>query len=245
MQYKKRITRFVERKVVRRASAIVFCTNIMKEKFLRDFGQNFSGVSHVLTNAFAEQVDMEPLFLDGNKQVMLYAGTFYGERGVGLIAESLAQLVKNGIISEDTFSFHIFGKLGKQDVNIIEHYGLEGLIIEHKPVEYQTVLRYMKGANILFLPSGTDVDYAIPFKLFDYLSVKKPIFALAPRGSAVHEVMENIDCGRIAFLDEKTSIQLVLEQMIMSPKDHTFAGIEEYTWDSIAARYKGILDKIV
>ncbi len=70
------------------------------------------------------------------------------------------------------------------------------MIKEHDFVKYQTIIKHMKAADILFLPSGFDVKYAIPFKLFDYLSVKRPIFAVAPRNSAVAALMNQIDYRR-------------------------------------------------
>ena len=135
-------------------------------------------------------------------------------------------------------------KLLKEDRYVIRKYGLEDVIKVHPRVSYERMIRYLKYADILCLLSGSDVRYAIPFKIYDYLSVKRPIFAVAPGNSAVAEIMSKIDCGRLALIDNKDSILTNLRAMLMENPNYSFSGAEQYTWDNIGYRYKEVIDRI-
>ena len=97
---------------------------------------------------------------------------------------------------------------------------------------------------ILLLISGSDVRYALPYKIYDYLSVKKPILAVAPENSAVAEIMRQINCGRFASINSKDSILTNLRVMIEENSEYSFSGVEQYTWDKICHKYVEIIDNI-
>jgi len=111
-------------------------------------------------------------------------------------------------------------------------------------VPYEEIIRYMKASDILLLISGSRVNYAVPFKFFDYLSVKRPILAIAPEDSGVADIMNDIDCGRVASLNSRASITENLRRMLFENKTYTFSGSRKYTWDEVGQRYVEIIDCI-
>jgi len=240
----KRINDFFERLALRQASALVFCSEIMMEDLLNALGKHTKASSHVISNGFHSEDAIQPLCLGRNRKNMIYAGNLYHERRIELLAKPLSQLLKEGSITTDSFCFHVFGVLNSSDKEVIRKYGLQNIIKEQSQVTYEQILRYLKGADILFLPSGAKVRYAIPFKFFDYLSVKRPVFAVAPRNSAIAAMMRTIDCGRLASIDSKDSILKNLRIMILEKEKYTFSGAKQYTWDKIAHKYVEVLDQV-
>lgn len=242
--YGQKINKFFERLAVKRASVIVFCSRIMMENFKRSLGKYTNATCHVVTNGFDNRDSIEPLSLGNGHKTMVYAGNFYGERKLEFLAKPLFYMLNKGVISKEKFCFYIFGELQDRDRQVIQKYGLDEIIKQKTWIPYEKIIRNLKGADILFLPSGEDVKYAIPFKFFDYLSVKRPIFALAPPNSAVAELMEEIDCGYLAFYDESESIQQKLEKMIVEDRKYSFYGIEKYNWFEIGKQYNKLIDNI-
>jgi glycosyltransferase involved in cell wall biosynthesis len=239
---RKRLNAFIEKWVIRRASAVVFCSRIMMNNFRESLGKHTRATFHIVTNGFVEQNSIKPLSLGNSKKNMVFAGKFYGERSLKLLAKPLAKLLNEGAISTDSFCFHIFGKLRDQDLGIIKKYGLRKIIKEHPWTPHKKILQYLKCADILFLPSGSDVSYAIPFKFFDYLSVERPIFAVAPENSAMAELMNKIDCGRLAFINNEQSIFVNLQTLLLENKEYTYACSREFTWEEIGRKYMRIID---
>ena len=241
----KRINEVLERVSARNASALTFCSQTIKEHFGSHMGKYTQADSYIVPNGFKNNEMIEPLSLDKVKQNMVYAGNFYGERSIKLLVKPLCRLLDENAVNDETFCFHLFGtEISDEDRKVISKYGLQHIIKEHHPVPYEQAMRYLKGADILFLPSGSDVKYAIPFKFYDYLSVKRPIFAVAPADSAVAELMNKIDCGEIAPINSEKAIFDKLRMMLLDKKEYTYSGIQQYTWDEISHKYLQIIDKV-
>lgn len=241
----RKVNELFEKLATRRAYALVFCSRKMKEDFVRDLGKYTKATSHVIPNAFNHKDGIEPLPLGPTRKNMLYVGSFYGERSIELLANPMVQLLSKNLVTKDSFCLHIFGSIPDREKKIIDKYGLQEMVKEHPRVPHQKSFQYLKGADILLLISGSDVKYAVPFKFYDYLSVRKPIFAVAPPNSAVAELMGEIDCGRLAFVDSQDSIRNTLEKMILEDRRYSFSGMEKYTWDVIAKRYIELIESTI
>lgn len=242
--FKKNTNILIEKIAVRLASGFVFCSRIMKRNFLNHFNEDPSKQYSVITNGCYSNDIVTPLTLGTSQKTMLYAGNFYGERTLSIIARPLANLVKDGIITKETFQFHILGNLNENDRSTIHKYYLEDIIIEHPRVAYWKMFRYLKGADFLFLPSASNVEYAIPFKFFDYLSVRRPIFSVAPKESAVAQIMQEIECGIFSDINNEASIQNGLKKLIRSTPTKIFTNSEQYSWKMIAAQYIRLINTI-
>jgi glycosyltransferase involved in cell wall biosynthesis len=240
----RKIGRLFEKSAIRYASAIVFCTPFMKNDFIKSIGKCKKFISHVIPSGYNNNDAIQPLYLEKNKKSMVYAGNFYGERRIKILAEPLFRLLNQGFIDKNSFCFHHFGTFNNDEKTIINNYGLQNIIKSHPKVSYEKILRYLKGADILFLPSGSDVRYAIPFKFYDYLSVKRPIFAVAPLNSALAEVMREIDCGRLSQINNYDSITENLRVMLLEEKKYSFSGAEKYTWENAGKMYVDVIEKV-
>ena len=240
----KRVAMRLERRVVNRASALVFCSCAMKNNFIDNIGKYADAPYFVITNGFSNGDGIQPLSLGRAQKNIVYAGKLFGERKIDLLAKPLLNIMNEGLISRDNFCFHIFGEVMTEDRKLINKFGLSNLIREHPPVPYEQLIRYLMSADILVLIIGQDMSYSISYKFFDYLSVKRPILAIAPRGSAIAELMDEIDCGRLAFIDSEVSIQQSLEKIIVEDKRYSFSGMGKYNWNEIAKKYINVIDNL-
>jgi glycosyltransferase involved in cell wall biosynthesis len=242
--FRSMIGRFLEKLAIRQAAAIVFCTQIMRKDFLENLGKYTKAICRVVHSGFHDRDMVQPLSLGKGKKIMIYSGNFYSERRFKLLAKPLSILFNKGFIGKDSFCFHIFGKTKNEDKEMINQYGLKELVEWHPPVNYEQIIRYLKGADILFLPSGSDVKYAIPYKFYDYLSVKRPILAVAPEDSAVADMMREIDCGTLSLINDEDSILENLRKMLLEENEYSYSGAEKFTWENIANRYIDVIDKV-
>ncbi len=236
------LQRRLERWSVRQASALVFVTEKMVEYFQNHFGDTALPPRFMIPNGFDDSTAIEPIVSDEpGRKVILYAGSFYGERSIWLVLTPLLDLISRGIVGRQSVRLHVFGSIPENDKKKIKKEGVEDLVREHAPVGYEEIFRRMKGADILFLPSGRDFDYAVPFKFYDYLRVQRPILAIAPRNSAVASLMKDIDCGVITVISLPVSIRNGLEVILQQEKPYFFSGIEKYRWGSLAEEYRKVI----
>jgi glycosyltransferase involved in cell wall biosynthesis len=232
------VSRFIERAAVRQASAIVFCSEIMKEQFFDAFASDAPDRLEVIYNGFDPRSEEQSRKSSDSDHVdMLYAGNFYGRRDLSVIAPVLAEMKHDGDISASDFQFHLYANLTERDRALIREWDLYDVVQVHGLVSYQEAQRLMRKADILFLLSGDDVSYAVPFKFFDYLRAKRPIFAVAPKTSMIARLMDDVDCGECADFASSTDIRRALCQLIAGHNSYSFAEADKFHWSNAAQRY--------
>jgi glycosyltransferase involved in cell wall biosynthesis len=240
----KMVNRLIEKYSIDRADALIFCSNKMKENFIRFFGVNLKSKCRVIHNGYFNTVEARKIRKEDSKINIAYAGEFYGDRKISVIANPLFQLLNEKIIKPDNFCFHIFGNLNAKDKMIIKHYGLSEIIKEHTKLPFAQVIQFLGTADILLLIIDISMNYSIAYKFFDYLSVKRPIFAIIPENSAMADMMDEIDCGRCALITSKESILSNLRKMLTEKKEYSFSGAEKYTWENAGRKYLEVINEI-
>ena len=186
---------------------------------------------------------VEPIYLEKNKLSIIYAGNFYAGRKLNYLFSPILKLYDNGLLERDGIIIHVFGKIIDEDREAIKKLGLQNLVCEHDKVPYRDILSYMKGADILYLPQGYYLKYAVAFKFFDYLTVRRPILTVASLDSAMSDIMNEINCGEIADITFE-SVYSALYKIIIEKKKYSFEHLEEYSWENIALKYLIIISKI-
>jgi len=181
------------------------------------------------------------LYLEKDKKVILYAGNFYGKRRLKYLFGPLLGIY--GIYElKKNISIHVFGKLHEEDVELIKKLELSDIVVEHPRTSYSKLVRYMKGADILYLSQGEDHRDCVPYKLTDYLTIMKPVLTLTSLNSATYDFMQELNCGVVADIDNPDSISWALKELLQNGKEITFSGIEKYSLNNVAENYYRIIN---
>jgi glycosyltransferase involved in cell wall biosynthesis len=239
------VSRYIERKAIQQASAIVFCSDVMKDQFVKAFGPFAPDRLEVIYNGFEEQsnkgLDQTPNL---GRIDMMYAGNFYGKRQLSVILPVLAEMIRDGEISAAGFRLHLYSILSAQDLRLIKDLCLEDMVEVHDLVPYQEIQEVMRQSDILFLLSGDDVSYAVPFKFFDYLRANRPMLAVAPKGSMVERLMSEVDCGECAGFSDRGEIRRALSTLIASRNSYSFEGADQFHWSNAARKYFRLIQDV-
>ncbi|HSP88808.1 MAG TPA: glycosyltransferase family 4 protein [Ignavibacteriaceae bacterium] len=234
---------WIEEKILRHASKIVFNTEKAKSEYIKQKKiENLEDKSVVIKNAFTNYNDLEPIILESNKKVILYAGNFYGRRSLQYLIKPLHRLFDEKCLNKEDIAIHVFGKITTRDRVLFSQNNFEHLINEHNKVNSNDVLRYMKGADVLYLPQGEDVPYSVAFKFYDYLSVKKPILVVTDKNSAMTEVMKEVDCGEVVDINNTDEVYSALKKILIEQKTYSFNGFENYSWEKISSKFSTLLN---
>lgn len=176
---------------------------------------------------------------------IVYAGVMYVERKLTTLVEAMANVAARKAASGIRLAVHFFGSIRRDYRKKFETLGLTHLVREHEPVEHSRILGFMKAADALYLPSGNDHSYAYTYKTFDYLSVRRPILAVYPAGSAVAGLLGDIDCGELATEDEPGAIADALERMMSRAGKYVYVGRERFIREALADRYESVLNEVI
>ncbi len=237
----RKLNMFLEKRIMKRASKIIFNTDRTKEEYLKlklDF--NIADKSYVINNPYYQKENAEPLYLEKNKKVIIYAGNFYGRRRLKYIFKPLLKLYPDGKL-KDEIALHVFGPIHEEDAQLIKELDLSDVVVEHERIEYSKLIRYMKGSDILYLSQGEDHGYSVPYKLIDYMTISRPVLAVTSINSSTYNFMQGLDCGLAADIDDPESIYLALKELLMNNRGFSYNGIEKYSYENLGEQFLNLL----
>ena len=239
--FKRRYTWFFEKLLLKNAKYVIFNTQTALNKYFKQkLKFAIENKSFVIPNPYLCEERAEPLYLEKNKKVIIYAGNFYGNRRLKYIFKPLKHLFNNGELNNKV-SIHVFGKIHEEDADLIKELNLSKIITEHKWTNYSLLASYMKGADILYLAQGDDHRDCVPYKLTDYLTIRKPILAVTSFNSATYDLMQEVDCGIAVDMDDTNSIYNALKELLIDERNFSFAGTEKYSLKNTAEYYYKII----
>lgn len=139
----------------------------------------------VITNGFdpddVAQNDIEVHF-PKEKLHFVYTGTLYhGKRCVDMLADVLQELISEGKITKDQFTFQYAGPDYSELLAQLRAYGLEETAVDHGFVSREQSIAMQKKADALLLLTWNEKAYqgVVPGKLFEYMAIgTAPIIAL-------------------------------------------------------------------
>jgi glycosyltransferase involved in cell wall biosynthesis len=234
----------MEKIILKQVDAAVFCTDRMHAAFSESFRNAIKdGYSTTITNGLSSISNVSPSSeTDSIEKSMLYAGHFYGGRSINMIASAAQKYVMHGV----PLTISIAGpKLQESERTLFAELAPNVKLEELGWIDYCDVRKAMESADVLFLPSGRNHSYAIPFKFFDYLQAHVPILAIAPFESAVKDIVQETYCGEFASIDNPEEIEQALFGILTGERTYSWENTESFHWDVIGLKYLEFLKKIL
>lgn len=229
--------RRIESLALNRAVAVVGCTERLTEQVRSGFGCT-DRKFYTITNGFE---DIRPWAAGGGGTEfrIVHAGSFYGNRSLAPLINGVLEMRKKGIKVRIR---SIGGPVTGRDWREFRARGCEDCISDEDPLPHDMALDAMARADVLYLPSGGDVSYALPYKFFDYLSAGRPILAVCPADSAVSDYVNRTSCGGAFAPDDPAGIAGFLSEVHSGAAPEP-RGLEEFLWSSLAGEYGRVVEK--
>ena len=158
---------------------------------------------------------------------LLYSGSLYANgRDPKQLFTALSRLKKLNIISQDNFILTFRpGKIDAFQAPLTELNISE--LVEFLPsISFDGAIAEMQQASATVLIQDEIFHRQIPGKIYDYISVKRPILAITPKNSATADLIADLSFGVSAWgVDEiATSLQTMLDNNIDCSAD-----VEQYS----------------
>jgi hypothetical protein len=189
----RRVYRWLERTVVRRADEVIANT----DEALIQWQEKFPLLSkkfHLIWNGFDPEERIKPLpIVSRHRKVLCHVGALYHGRITTPILESIARLIAANRIPEGSVLVRLIGSAQTECLpypGLLHRARSEGwldLVIEHLPhQEALHVAQTSSGLLLLQSESATQV----PGKLFEYLQIGRPILAFIRPNSPAERLLE-------------------------------------------------------
>lgn len=205
------VSELLERLTLRKSDHIVTVGEIMKQYFARLVGDDCNDKIGVIYNGYDKE-DLVGLG-DASKQderfVIAYLGTWGHIRDPEFFLRALGSLLRKRRYLRERMRVNFIGEV-KFDVDLairIEQLISEenlGMVVHRVPfVPRKQGLSYLYASDVLLLVIGMPIgrpdvpDWMVTSKLFEYLSIRKPILALVPPDGEAARIIRETNAGEI------------------------------------------------
>jgi hypothetical protein len=205
------LERRLESFCVRSADHVVVNTQPLQEDFTRRFPQERAAKFTTITNGFENLLnedagERDPCF------TVLHAGCIYPPRDPTAFFVAVRQLVRAGLIEAGELKVRLLGGCPSSPAlaQLLATPELTRVIEILPRVSHSLALRYQRDAQVLLLfQNGFPLQ--VPRKLFEYMSVLRPVLAITERDSATAAIVLECGIGLIAEADVGSISRALLE----------------------------------
>ena len=213
----------LEQRVVGRASRVVLTTPGAMSGYADRYPEAFQG--HRLSvipngydeSAFAGIAADRPLG-PGRPLRFVHSGILYPDGRDPLpFLTALANLKAAGILSDSGVQI-VLRASGSEAVyeGEIKRLSLQGMVTLAPPVPNDAALREQADADALLLFQGQRYDRQIPAKVYEYLRIGRPIFALVGEHGDTANLLRESGGAKLVPLDDTDAIEHGLSEFILS-----------------------------
>ena len=246
----------LEKRVVTRATHSVFTTPGAMQFYAERYPQIYrEGRMTVIPNGYDEEAF--PLNTDtkvhpsGRPLKLLHSGLLYphGRTPVPFFM-ALARLKASGVIAADRLQVTLRASGSEAHYAAeINRLDLDDLVTLAPPISHRQALTEQIGADAFLLFQGGEYDRQIPAKLYEYLRIGRPIFALIGEHGDTAAVLRDTGGAVIVPLDNASVIEAQLEVFIRAllegngPKANAKI-VQKYSRKEGAVSFAGLLGKV-
>jgi len=179
------VTGKLEKVAIRFASRVVFATSVLQQEY-EELYPDYVWKYQTISNGYDPEdfSDIEPICMT-DKSTFILAGQFniYTPTAVSSLMEAL-RLLPN-------VHFIYIGNEAECIQSEAENYSVGHLVTTYPYMPYETVLRYVAGANFTILSNG--MRNGMGTKIFDYLALNKPVLCFVPKGSVITQQFSELE----------------------------------------------------
>lgn len=206
----------LERDVIETSDMLTTVTHSFARNFQKKYQSSIKRIE-VIHNGFdpEDYINLKPVKNFPEKWTFVYTGVFYQERNPQLFLQCVAELIDEGKLDKSQLSIQfagVFDYPGYSDnINCVKKYGLESVVYLWGNLAHKDALALLAGADQLLLIGDVSPDSSsyIPGKLFEYMAVQKPIFALSVSGETAN-IIEEQRIGKVIDPNDKETIKKTL-----------------------------------
>jgi len=181
---------------------------------------------------------------------LTYAGSLYsGKRDPTFLFKGLSQLIDERKIDPSIIALDFYGDSGNLE-DIANTYNIRDILNIHGSITHKEVLKRQKESQILLLISWNNKkeEMFIPGKVFEYLSLKRPILSIGYKEGSLKELIARTNVGyHVSTLDQTKNALMKLYDDFISNKTISYKGNEKvnsYSMRNTAKKFGRILDSV-
>jgi len=221
--------RWIERQAVNRASRLIFTAASTRRMYLERYPHLSPAKCVLIPNGYDEEdfahivVREGPTLAEDRPLRLLHTGVIYPEeRDPRPFFRALQRLKHEGKISAKSVSI-VFRAAGSEDLyqRLMNELNIADLIKLQPHVPYHQALQECADADGLLLFQAANCDHQIPAKAYEYLRLRKPVFALTTHTGDTATLLTDVGGATIVSLADEEDIYAGLPSFLYAVRTRT------------------------
>jgi glycosyltransferase involved in cell wall biosynthesis len=201
------------------------------------------GAKHVevITNGYdPDDLPTPPEPVD-ERWSLVHVGSITATRDVPELWQALAERVHTDPEFRERFVLRFVGGVDHSVLRSVEAAGLMGHVDRIGQVDHTEALRHMQRARTLLLPVNNtpNVMGFLPAKVFEYLSVQRPILAVAPAEADIAKVL--VGAHALVQRDDPAALRKVVDALFRNEVVHA-ATVQLFERKCLTEELKRVLE---
>ena len=234
--YAEKRHRYLEKKVLTSADAVIVTSKTTKEEFQAITSKPIE----VITNGYdIEKVEKQPL---DEKFTLAHIGSFLSDRNPKIVWESLQELVSENKRFAGSFQLKLIGKVSQEVLDSIAAHQLEAHCLNLGYVSHKEAIGHQRKSQVLLLVEidSAETKSIIPGKVFEYMVSERPIIAIGPKDSDFAEIITATNTGTFFTYTDKEKLKKTLlsyfEAYLSKELKVHAVGLQQYSRKNLTAK---------
>jgi glycosyltransferase involved in cell wall biosynthesis len=218
--FREKVNQFLEKSCVQAADCVIANTEPLRTLFVEKYQQIPVGKFMTLTNGYDEAeftgITWKPVVKTQEAPLVItHIGTLYSKRSPEKFLLAVAALIRKGIILPNTLTIKLIGKMNISGLKEnLANMGLASVVecIDYLP-KPEALNASLNSDALLLIQPATRLQ--IPAKLFEYIRLGRPIFAVCGEG-ATEEIITANNFGAVAHYDNVDDIERKFQRLYTS-----------------------------
>ena len=203
LSFAKKKNEKLENSVFKNADCILTVSNSLK----KEFDEKAARVE-VITNGFDDEVVTDHVITLDKKFSISYIGLLPKQSNPKLLFKVLNNLCLENVDFKNDLILNFIGDISedvKQEIetyNLLENAEFIGYVSHREAIEYQKKAQVL----LLLIPDVEKSEGILTGKLYEYLTAKRPIFAMGPEIGDLSEILKNTNAGVVIGFDNEAKL---------------------------------------
>lgn len=254
--WRKKLEFRMEKRLLSEADVVITVSE-PKTAYMQRLHPNLKARWETLTNGYDTELygdRQRTRPFTGEKVEFVYTGRLFKNRRGHAFAEALGRIHRSDPALAARARVRILGgvepSIRERYDRILADYGIAHLYDFAGDVSYAEAMNAQVNCDYLLLivDTGETSDGVIPGKLFEYVSVRRPIFALCDPG-ATQQIIERARLGKAVPAESAEACEAMLREWLARPVPETVdsddAYLAQFDRKAITARFARLLDEVV
>ena len=234
----------LEREILQQADKVITVSEHIQQEF-----QKIRKDVEVITNGFDDAVTERSRSVD-TKFTMSHIGLLPAQSNPKILWKVLRELIQEDLLFGQDFQLNLIGNVSNKVIASITEFGLKNHVEVINYVPHSKAIELQKQSQVLLLliPNVNGAKGIITGKVFEYLTSKRPVLAVAPTDGDLANILKSTNAGIAIDFEDAAKLKSTILDFYKKYKEGNLQshciGIQKYHRKNLTQQLAQLIKEI-